>query len=58
MTEASKKTRSLGQVHGLFTGRRASSQMFGMEPRSHHATTRFTVPAIIVPTNCAQRKNM
>lgn len=49
MTDASKKTRSPGQVQGLFDGRRLSWQMFSTEVRSHHATRRLTVPAMIVP---------
>nr|CAB3473670.1 unnamed protein product [Digitaria exilis] len=40
MTDASKKTRSLGHVHGLSAGSSASWQMFGMDPSSHLKSAR------------------
>ena len=51
ITEASKKTRSLGHVQGLFCGRRFICHMFSTEFKSHHATLRLTVPAKMVPMN-------
>lgn len=52
MTEASKKTRSLGQVQGLFGGRRLSWHMFSIEVSSHHAVAMLMVPAMMVPAHC------
>lgn len=57
MTEASKKTRSPGQVHGLFGGRSWSWHMFSIVVSSHHATAMFTVPAIMVPTDFGRSEN-
>ncbi|KAI3439233.1 uncharacterized protein J3R85_004949 [Psidium guajava] len=52
MTDASKKTRSLGHGHGLSGGRRSSWHMLVTEFSSHHATAMLMVPARIVPMNC------
>ena len=55
ITEASKKTRSLGHVQGLFCGRRFFWHMFSTEFKSHHATLRSTVPTKMVPMYDVER---
>lgn len=51
MTDASKNTRSFGHVHGLLDGSLSLWHMLSIECRSHHATLRLIVPAIMVPRN-------
>lgn len=57
LTDASKKTRSLGQVQGLFEGRRLSWHMFSVLVRSNHATQRLIVPAINGANELKQRNS-
>lgn len=52
ITDASKNTRSIGQVHGLSCGSLDVSQRLGMSPISHQAVPRYTITATIVPTTC------
>lgn len=56
MTDASKKTLSLGHVHGLSGGSKSSLHMFSMEVNSHQATVTLMVPARMVPMNYTKAK--
>ncbi|GER33809.1 leucine-rich repeat receptor-like protein kinase family protein [Striga asiatica] len=52
MTEASKVTRNLGQVHGLSGCNASTSHMLSMLPNIHHATPRLTVPETNIDKKC------
>ncbi|XP_039011407.1 uncharacterized protein LOC120140495 [Hibiscus syriacus] len=52
ITDASKNTLSIGQVHGLSGGNKEVSQRLGISSISHHAVMVYTKTATIVPTTC------